>query len=537
MAQYVRRNAFRNGGDFTNDDLRWYAKGVRRMMGRGLADPASWWFFAAMHGEYVDPSTPWYRDPPVFPNWPFITASPAVPATPLPDAGVRELFWNQCQHGSWYFLPWHRGYLMALEAQLRADIVSLGGPADWSLPYWNYFGGNNGAEYTIPPAFLEQELEGEPNPLYVAKRYGPDGDGTIYIPTPAWAAANPGAPPASVTDTCLMNDLYTGSDARTRPPGFGGPRTTFAHGGDAGGNLESDPHNLVHVSIGGGLADDDYGLMSDPGTAALDPIFYLHHCNIDRMWGSWNAAGNSNPTDAAWLDGPVARHFVMPWPGTEPWYYSPKQLAKLGDLDYGYDDLGSVPATPHPLAARLERLGAPAAAARFRNGLAMLRLPQPPELVGASAPSVTVPPTGNPSVTVQLDTSVRRKLANSLMAPSEAALPDRTYLQLENVTGTTDAAVLGVYLNLAADPSPAARRRALVGEAALFGLRRASVPDGAHGGAGLTFLFDITRFVDELAQSQKLDVASLQVSLLPRRNLPDGATLTIGRISVYREPL
>jgi tyrosinase len=542
MAQYVRRNAFRNGGDFTNEDLRWYAKGVGRMMGRALDDPASWWFFAAMHGEYVDPETPWYQaiDPPAFPDWQFITAAPAVPTSPLPAQGVRDLFWNQCQHASWYFLPWHRGYLMALEAQLRADIVALGGPADWSLPYWDYFGGPGGSEYAIPPAFLEQQLDGQSNPLYVAKRYGPDGDGTIYIPTAAWEAANPAAPPpqyGSVTSACLQNDLFTGSDARTRPPGFGGPQTGFEHGRGAHGNMESNPHDLVHVYVGGEVSATDYGLMADPGIAALDPIFYLHHCCIDRLWGRWNAAGNSNPTTADWLDGPAPRHFVMPWPGTDPWYYSPKQVAKLSDLDYAYDELGTIPAAPHPLAARLELLGAPAAAERFRSGRAMLRLPRPPELLGASATGIALARTGTRSVNVRLDSGVRRQLAQSLIAPTETSLPDRTYLQLESVTGTTDATVLGVYLNLAADASPAAQRNALAGEAALFGLRRASVPDGDHGGGGLTFIFDITPFADALALNKQLDVGSVQVSIVPRRTLPEGAKVTVGRISIYREAL
>ena len=63
MADFVRKNAFNNGGNFTNDDLRWYAKGVEKMMSRRLDDPKSWWFFAAMHGEYVDPDTAWYADP------------------------------------------------------------------------------------------------------------------------------------------------------------------------------------------------------------------------------------------------------------------------------------------------------------------------------------------------------------------------------------------------------------------------------------------------------------------------------------------
>lgn len=540
MAQYVRKNAFLNGGDFSNEDLRWYAKGVARMMERALDDPASWWFFAAMHGEYVDPETAWYVSPPAFPDWQFVTASPAVPSSPLPVKGVRDLFWNQCQHASWYFLPWHRGYLMAIEAQLRADIVALNGPSDWSLPYWDYFGGPNASQYTIPPAFLEQQLDGQPNPLYVAKRYGPDGNGVIYVPTKAWEAANPTAPApqyGSVDDSVLKDDLYTGSDTRTRPPGFGGPQTGFEHGMGAHGNMESNPHDLVHVYVGGIITNEDFGLMADPGTAALDPIFYLHHCNIDRLWGRWNTAGNSNPTSADWLDGPVDRHFVMPWPGTDPWYYSPKQVGKLGDLDYAYDDLGSIPTAPHPLAARLERLGAPAAAERVRGGRAMLRLPGPPELLGASAPGITVARTGTRAVNVRLDSGVRRKLARSLLAPSEASLPDRTYLQLEGVTGTADATVLGVYLDLPANASPEAQRKALVGEAALFGLRRASVPDGEHGGAGLTFVFDITRFVDDLALGKQLDVGSLPVSLLPRRNLPDGARLTVGRISIYREAL
>ena len=56
--------------------------------------------------------------------------------------------------------------------------------------------------------------------------------------------------------------------------------------------------------------------MAVPATAALDPIFYLHHANIDRMWTAWNKTGNNdNPTVADWLKGPQAtgeRRFAMP---------------------------------------------------------------------------------------------------------------------------------------------------------------------------------------------------------------------------------
>jgi tyrosinase len=187
MGTLVRNNAWNSNGDFSNQDLFWYAKGVGKMMQRGLNDPASWWFFAAIHGEYVNPANAWYPNPPAFPAWGDITSPPSVPTTPLPNQSTQDSYWNQCQHGSWYFLPWHRGYLIALEAQLRADIQSLGGPSTWALPYWNYFGGAQGVQAVMPPAFGEKTLpDGSANPLYVAMRYGPDASDNIYIPTVAW---------------------------------------------------------------------------------------------------------------------------------------------------------------------------------------------------------------------------------------------------------------------------------------------------------------------------------------------------------------
>src|SRR6516164_1482375 len=63
------------------------------------------------------------------------------------------------------------------------------------------------------------------------------------------------------------------------------------------------------------------GLMSNPTMAALDPIFWLHHANIDRLWEVWlkRPSGHVNPTqDSAWMDGPNgARPFVMPEPDNE----------------------------------------------------------------------------------------------------------------------------------------------------------------------------------------------------------------------------
>ncbi|MDB4308221.1 tyrosinase family protein, partial [Gammaproteobacteria bacterium] len=174
MADYTRSNAWNDGGTFDNEDLLWYAKGVGVLQARALDDPNSWWFFAAIHGEYVS------RPERAYPGWGFIPPAPDVPTSPLPSQGDIAAYWNQCQHQSWYFPPWHRGYLIALEEQLREAIVGLGGPNSWALPYWNYLGPDD--QYKMPPAFAESNLpDGSPNPLFVTARYGPRDDGDIFI--------------------------------------------------------------------------------------------------------------------------------------------------------------------------------------------------------------------------------------------------------------------------------------------------------------------------------------------------------------------
>jgi len=516
MATYTRANAWNNGGTFANTDLLWYAKAVGTMQGRKLDDPSSWWFFAAIHGEYLKING--------FPGWGFLPAPPPVPTTPQPSKSVWDKYWDQCQHQSWYFPPWHRGYLIALEAQVRACVVSLGGPATWALPYWNYFGPGN--QFNIPPAFTQKKLpDGSANPLYVTARYGPDGDGNIYVPIPP------------VNQDCMSNDVYTGSSIKTKLPGFGGPATGFSHGGRTSGNLESNPHNQVHGFVGGSSPAGQEGLMAIPALAALDPIFYLHHANIDRMWAVWDEA-NGNTTDTKWLNGPAAaggRAFVMPMPNGSSWVYTPKEMNSLSQLDYTYDSLPkpAVVSAADLLSERLTRLGAPAAATKVKKGAAVTAN-ENLELVGASQPAIPIGRTGA-SASVKLDAGVRRKVSASLAQASETAPPDRVYLNLENVRGAHDASVLSVYINLPKGAKPSDHPELLAGSVGLFGLRQASLRDGEHAGEGLDFVLDITKIVDALHLNHTLDSDSLQVSIVPHREVPDAAQITVGRISIYRQ--
>jgi tyrosinase len=325
--------------------------------------------------------------------------------------------------------------------------------------------------------------------------------------------------------------------------GFGGDGPAqFLHFGSSTGDLEGNPHNLVHVYVGGyqGLSGPE-GLMTDPGLAALDPIFYLHHANIDRMWATWNHSGNNNPTDAGWTNGPADQGFIMPMPGAAgsvAWPYTPADVASLGlaATDYTYDDLLRRPILGPPvvlpvLAARLKTLGSPAADAPV-NETGIVEGTNT-ELLGASPTALPVKGTGARTA-VALNMQVRDKVAASLASASFAQPPDRVYLALENIRGTRDSSVLNVYVNLPDGADANQHPELLAGSVGLFGLRIASSQTGEHGGSGLSFTLDISGIVDRIYANKAFNTGSLAVTIIPHRPLPDASDITIGRVSVYR---
>jgi tyrosinase len=329
---FIRRNVWQLGGDWA-DEVLWYARGVAAMKARALAKPTSWRFYAGMHGFS---SARWQEL-----GYLFATDQP-------PSQAQLSTFWRQCQHGSWYFLPWHRGYVLALEANIRAEVVALNGPDDWALPYWNYFAPNEAA---LPPAFASPDWPdgvGD-NPLFVEQRYGPNGDGDVFVPT------------SLVNLNALADPDFTGVSSGGSP-GFGGVDTGFSHSGPVHGGIETQPHDWVHGLVGGQDAQppETDGAMADPRTAGLDPIFWLHHANIDRLWASWNAdPAHLDPTQPTWLQGPASvgeRAFCAPMPDGTTFTYTPGEMMNLEDLGYEYDDLTPAVAPVSPQ-DRLDRLG------------------------------------------------------------------------------------------------------------------------------------------------------------------------------------
>jgi Common central domain of tyrosinase/Polyphenol oxidase middle domain len=449
-----------------------YAHGVRAMQALPITDPRSWRYQAAIHGTYTPPP--------------------------------RGALWNQCQHATWYFLPWHRMYLFQFEAIMRS-LLPAAEQEDFALPYWDYSSG--APSNALPVAFRVPTLpDNTPNPLFVSQRA---------------PAANAGVSlPVQVTSTtqALAERFFTVSQLGAST-GFGGPRTGFAHQGPAFGGLENRPHNVVHVAVGGGA-----GLMTDPNTAALDPIFWLHHCNIDRLWEVWRLNTqviHANPFLLTWRN----RSFTLHDENQARVSQRCREVVDIvGQLDYTYDSL--------PLVAGG---AADADAAEEERRGSVPRRPQP-LLIGSNDQPLTVGVTG--AETTMTVTPPPERLA-------AGADDTRTYLNLTDIEGTKNPGVVyGVYVNLPAGTSPEDAEEYCAGVVAFFGIEntdpttRAATRDAPHG---MRFSFDITEIVDRLRAEGAWSADAVQVSLLPVTPpeepglaAAETPTVTIGTVAVYQ---
>lgn len=469
----------------------WYAKGVQALRALPIDNELSWGFYAAIHG---------YNGT-IWENKGLRNLSEK-----LPDPAVIKKYWNQCQHQTWFFLPWHRGYLYAMEETLRAAIVKQGGPPDWSLCYWNYFAKGQNA---IPSPFLDKIIpdgSGDANPLYIARR-------TTVISQ------------AEISRWALKQPWFTGGFIFD---GFGGPETGFTHGGTANGSLENDPHNIVHSIIG--------GLMGDPRTAAFDPIFWLHHANIDRLWETWVRSGGKDPTKTNWLNGPLpttGRQFIIPRLSNLAWSFTPNDMTSLAALGYRYesyaplDDADIVLGETDSHAAPTDFRSVPRSPFLGKTEAPVHR--GTPELIGAlDEPLVVVGYEAD--AIVEVDNSARPKLASVMAAPLDIADSEtRLAMRIDNVTGDNGAVTLAIFIVPPGITDPSGASDLKVGAIGLFGIEQASDPDGPHAGRGLSFILDLTEVISGQGW-QGEDVAVRFVSL---KEVPPSANITIGKISIY----
>jgi tyrosinase len=518
----TRQDVWKLGNDW-HDTILWYARAVKDLSKRPFSDMTSWRYLAAMHG--VSEQL-WRHNG-------YLTRDENLPGA----KDFQREDKDQCQHHTWYFLPWHRGYLRAFEKIIASSITKLGGPGDtWALPYWNYNDMQNPNRLKLPPAFGSPTWpDGGDNPLFIRARYGLTGKSGAPIVIDKDSVE---------LETALIEREFAGATTGGSP-GFGGGQTPFKHGA-AGqsdeGLLEQSPHDNVHGDIGGAQNNDfrnalALGLMSNPSTAGLDPIFWLHHANIDRLWEVWlKRGGHTNPEDSPWRDGPTgARPFIMPEPdGSTRTRFFPREMLDTTSpkLDYTYEDTSDPFPGVERVARRMESLGLELP---MTVGAAMTRKPKV-ELMGAEANALSLagPDT---EARVRLDGPTSRKMLESFqqdrLAAGVGGEPDRVFLNLENITGSSDAASFKIYVGLNQGDNPDDHPANMAGVVTLFGVSEASDASGSHAGNGLNKVVEITKAVDSLHLESATDLNELPIRFVLRRG--QQSDIQIGRISIYRQ--
>jgi len=477
--------------------IEWYAKAVREMQRRPISNPTSWKYQAAIH-EYQQG---------VPPN--------NEPVSTLPSPADRGQFWNQCQHQSWHFLSWHRVYLAYFEQMVAKTVAALGGPSDWALPYWNYSDASNPNARSLPPAFYRATLpDGTPNALRITQRRSGANTGAII------------ATAANVNLTAALTEPRFQAASTGGNPGFGGPKTGFNHGGAfPAGKLEATPHGSMHVRVGGPT-----GWMSGFNTAGLDPIFWLHHCNIDRLWEVWRKrnAAHANPVDPAWLGGLTFDfHNATGAPVT-------RTAAEFLDtltcpLPYEYDDVSDPLAGTGPAGVGIA-VAAAAGAMSSNNA----------EMVGATAVSIEL--TGA-RADVRMDVAQPTGPAAARVGVASAA-PLEMYINVENITGL-EPNIYDVYVNVPAGEDPRAHPELYAGQLPMFGLAEATRGDANRPADGLHYALDIGHIAQRLQDAGRWNPAELHVSFVPEEEAGGvapaaaGAAIApvqpirIGRVSLY----
>lgn len=157
------------------------------------------------------------------------------------------------QHNNGLFLPWHRQQL----AHFERIVAKLSGHDGFAMPYWDW------QEHR----FLPEWITDRESPLYERERAR--GVETLDFAAARWAESPYSAKLASDGFETFCGKLPEGA-----------------------GMVEGYGHNHIHQLIG--------GAMKHPRTSARDPMFWLHHSNVDRVWATWHRNRGRDLYPADW---------------------------------------------------------------------------------------------------------------------------------------------------------------------------------------------------------------------------------------------
>lgn len=247
-----------------------------------------------------------------------------------------------CPHGNWWFYVWHRGYLGYFEQTIR----TLSGDPTFAMPYWDWtqlpqipdsmFNGvltptdSAYTRYTRDigtfTSFIKPSLMQYWNRLSSAQRVQLNARGytsfdamwsdvTGYTTTPPPPHINPenmafaqtpiaryltrqnpklskdvtyNVSPFMVYSGLLPTDFYDPIHQISFNSSMTTSHNTPPAGREVFSTLEGFPHNSTHNYIGGvgPIPNGPWGNMTN-NLSPVDPIFFLHHSNMDRLWDVW----------------------------------------------------------------------------------------------------------------------------------------------------------------------------------------------------------------------------------------------------------
>jgi tyrosinase len=285
------------------------------------------------------------------------TASPLNPRLSYYDQFVwwhREAFrcsiaweqgrnWAGAAHASPTFLPWHRQYIAEFEDMLR----EVSRNPRLSLPYWDWtdpestaavfaddFMGGNGDPaqgYAVTsgpfrkgawevriqdPAALRAGLV-KPK-RHLVRNFGAYRGGTIELPTKDEILSSLGVHgydhrpfnAQAPLDESFRNTL----EGWRNVPRFSCNRGWLAQRTNP--RFASEMHNGVHVYVGGVWSQGSRGAVGTMSTVTSpnDPVFWVHHANVDRIWAAWEDQSRAHyqPQRRA-PEGYIGTDTMWPW--------------------------------------------------------------------------------------------------------------------------------------------------------------------------------------------------------------------------------
>ena len=253
------------------------------------------------------------------------------------------------------FGPWHRWYLREFELLLQQfdpavtlpywDWAVDAGLEDWrTAPLWtaDYFGGDGDpadgdivadGPFTHWVVLFEFRFQPDiPGPLLPRPRPGLVRQlGRLADPATPTTPFAPTLPDQTQVDGVMAEPVYDSTPWKAvADPSFRSRLEGFRRPTDPSG---SRMHNRVHVAVGGDMA-----AMTSPN----DPVFFLHHCNIDRLWAKWQEAWlEANPGMVPYQpqgDGPPGHNLNDPMPELLTPGITPARVLDHRALGYDYED-------------------------------------------------------------------------------------------------------------------------------------------------------------------------------------------------------